>query len=201
RRFRFLPRPLRQARPRQPTTGKAPPRRPAAAPSGHVEARPLPPPEPVPDAAELRSGLAFRRAERAGRPAVTDDSSKLAIHFEGFWQCRLATDPDPSREPRGVSGYVFAVGYEPDLDGIIRLQDDGKVVLRDPFPPYREALNPRFGVYVTEVEHDGQTLAGHVLLGGQVRFLDGARFVLRNQIVADGVNRLVPPIVPFTIEI
>ena len=33
----------------------------------------------------------------------------LYLHFEGYFQCRLATDPDPTREPRGVSGYTYAL--------------------------------------------------------------------------------------------
>ena len=37
----------------------------------------------------------------------------------------LPTDPDPSDEPRGVSGYVRAVAGEPDLDRVIRLQPVG----------------------------------------------------------------------------
>ena len=58
-------------------------------------------------------------------------SSKLTIHFEGYWQCRQATDPDPSRDKRGASGYTFAIGNENDLDEIIRLQrDDAKEVER-----------------------------------------------------------------------
>lgn len=48
----------------------------------------------------------------------------LTINFEGYWQCRQATDPDPSDDPRGVSGYTYAVGAESDLDLIIRLQLD-----------------------------------------------------------------------------
>jgi hypothetical protein len=31
------------------------------------------------------------------------------LKFGGWFQCRLATDPDPCDEPRGVSGYVHAV--------------------------------------------------------------------------------------------
>jgi hypothetical protein len=49
---------------------------------------------------------------------------ELTINFEGYWQCRQATDPDPSEDPRGVSGYTYAIGDESDLDLIIRLQTD-----------------------------------------------------------------------------
>jgi len=26
----------------------------------------------------------------------------LELDFEGWWQCRFATDPDPTDDPRGV---------------------------------------------------------------------------------------------------
>src|SRR5512133_460655 len=44
----------------------------------------------------------------------------LSLHFAGWFQCRLATDPDPADEPRGVSGFTFAYPGEPDLDRVIR---------------------------------------------------------------------------------
>ena len=40
----------------------------------------------------------------------------IEILFEGFWQCRLATDPDPSDEQRGVSGFTYAVAGESFLE-------------------------------------------------------------------------------------
>lgn len=40
----------------------------------------------------------------------------LDINFEGFWQCRLATDPDPSDEQRGISGFTFSVAGESLLE-------------------------------------------------------------------------------------
>lgn len=47
----------------------------------------------------------------------------LVLTFQGWCLIRLATDPDPSDEPRGVSGYTFAFGAEPDLDRIVRFQE------------------------------------------------------------------------------
>ena len=41
---------------------------------------------------------------------------ELTIHYEGYWQCRQATDPDPSRAPRGSSGYVFGTGWESEAN-------------------------------------------------------------------------------------
>ncbi len=36
----------------------------------------------------------------------------LVVNFAGWFQCRLATDPDPTDEPRGVSGFTFALAGE-----------------------------------------------------------------------------------------
>lgn len=40
----------------------------------------------------------------------------MEIDFEGFWQCRLATDPDPSDEQKGISGFTYAVAGESLLE-------------------------------------------------------------------------------------
>ena len=40
----------------------------------------------------------------------------LIIQFSGWILMRIPTDPDPTDEPRGVSGYTFAFGNEPDLN-------------------------------------------------------------------------------------
>jgi hypothetical protein len=47
----------------------------------------------------------------------------LSINFEGWCQIRLPTNPDPPDEPRGVSGYTFALAGEPDLDRVIRFHE------------------------------------------------------------------------------
>jgi hypothetical protein len=49
-------------------------------------------------------------------------TAKLIMQFGGWILMRLATDPDPTDEPRGVSGYSFAFGDEPDLDRVISFQ-------------------------------------------------------------------------------
>ena len=46
----------------------------------------------------------------------------LTIGFEGYFMCRLATDPDPTNETRGMSGYTMALSTEQALDYVIRLQ-------------------------------------------------------------------------------
>jgi hypothetical protein len=103
----------------------------------------------------------------------------LALAFEGWAQCRLATDPDPSDEPRGVSGWTYAVAGEPDLDRILRLQPEDTV---------QRAPGPEIGVRVTTAP------------------LDGARVRLLGDPVFDGRNGLAhedtrEPIVPFHLRV
>ena len=150
-------------------------------------------------------------------------SSNLTIHFEGYWQCRQATDPDPSRDKRGASGYTFAIGEENDLDEIIRLQRDeiADVDFRKSYPPpnypethalaKHEEMEDRFGIFVSKVELDGVPFerGEDVLLGGKVRWLpvgevkNGPRFELRNTIIYNPGNNsgIFMPVDPFHIHI
>ena len=68
----------------------------------------------------------------------TTKAQYLYLHFEGYFQCRLATDPDPTREPRGVSGYTYALAGEDDLDQVIYLQGEQIPTnnYRESFPPF-----------------------------------------------------------------
>lgn len=133
-------------------------------------------------------------------------SGTMKIHFEGFWQCRLSTDPDPTLEGRGVSGYTNALPGEGDFDRVIRTQLDQIPLAerREPFPPYLETLPDgsarQFGVRVTEVE-GAPTPVVDALKGANLRLMQNPRFELRNQIVGDGINRIAPPIVPFDVQI
>ena len=81
----------------------------------------------------------------------------ITLNFEGWFQCRLATDPDPSDEPRGVSGWTFAVAGEEDLDRIIRLQQ--------PVSPRSPGPGSKVGVVVKAVSLDGQHVLDHPLVG------------------------------------
>lgn len=114
----------------------------------------------------------------------------LELHFEGWWQCRFATDPDPVDEPRGVSGPTFAVSGEPDLDRIIRLQD--------PIAPRYPREND-IGVTVRTVTITGQTVDTHPLTGAEVRLLDEPMFAQRNLIYV--YQPFDAPIDPFDLEI
>ena len=133
----------------------------------------------------------------------------MKIQFEGFWQCRLSTDPDPTREKRGTSGYTVALPREPPFDRVVRTQRDQLTSagheLRQPFPPYKAALPGGgqwpFGVFVTSVEGAPDARASSLLVGAELRLMQSPQFELRNQIVGDGVNRIAPPIVPFDVQI
>ena len=59
----------------------------------------------------------------------------LILNFEGYFQMRMATDPDPTDEKRGISGYTFALAGEPDLDAKIHLQPDEDGVWERKFGP------------------------------------------------------------------
>jgi len=107
----------------------------------------------------------------------------LSLEFAGWFCCRLSTDPDPSDEPRGVSGWSYALAGEPDLDRLIRFQD--APVVRRP--------GPDVGVNVRRVVLDGQPLAAHPLLGARVELLDEAKFEGRNGLVSeDGWEPMLP---------
>jgi hypothetical protein len=112
----------------------------------------------------------------------------MKINFEGWFQCRFATDPDPSDDPRGVSGPTFTVPGEPPFDRIIRLQDP---------------VSPRYphtvGVNVGSVEIDGAPAADHPLAGAAVSLLGGPQFLQRNLITAQAAWVVI--IDPFELQI
>jgi hypothetical protein len=110
------------------------------------------------------------------------------LDFAGWFQCRLATDPDAFDDPRGESGWTFAMPGEPDLDRVIRFQD----------PVAPRSHGPVVGVRVQGVRRDGAAVAGHVLNGADVSLLESPVFDGRNGQIATSANE---PIVPFTIRV
>ena len=134
--------------------------------------------------------------------------TKLRIMFEGYWQCRQATDPDPSDEPRGVSGYTFAVGHENDLDQVIHLQRE-----EIPDVDFREPHGREFGVHVTGAEIVGadgapKSLDAEVGRGAKVYLRPSQcnagklpKFELRNEIIFHKLQGIIMPICPFNMEI
>lgn len=107
--------------------------------------------------------------------------STLSISFDGYFQCRLATDPDPSNEQRGISGFTYSVAGETLLDPSIWSQaKDIEKAYGPKDPAFRDPLrsNPQFdiknireaspdytvynsrgiGILVNKVEVDGETV-------------------------------------------
>jgi hypothetical protein len=107
----------------------------------------------------------------------------LILDFEGWFQCRLATDPDPTDEPRGVSGFTFALPGEPDLDRVIRFHD--------PVAPRSHA--PAVGVFVRAVALAGKRVPAHPLLGARVELVGAPRFESRNYVLRDSSQGAIVP--------
>jgi hypothetical protein len=117
------------------------------------------------------------------------DPTRLVISFAGWALLRLPTDPDPSDEPRGVSGYTFAFAGEPDLDRVLYLQPPVNFTPR--------SHSPTLGVRVTSaVRTDGEQVP--VLASAAVNLLGAPKLENRNW------NLTLPgfePIVPFHLQI
>lgn len=116
----------------------------------------------------------------------------LIIEFGGACMIRQPTDPDPYDEVRGVSGYTFAFGDEPDLNRVIYFHEHPDFPRRSHCPP--------FGVFVTEAF--AEDLSGRTPLP----VLEGARFDLLGDPVLENRNWNLTrpgyePIVPFHIDI
>jgi hypothetical protein len=115
----------------------------------------------------------------------------LELYFEGWFQCRLARDPDPSDEKRGISGAAFATVYEPDLDRIIRLNDP--VATRATYMPEGHEV-PQVGVSVKRVQIHGQKQEHHPLLGAHVDLIENPMFQSLNGVFSMPGNEIIDPI-------
>lgn len=123
-----------------------------------------------------------------------------ALFFRGWAQCRLATDPDPDYEPRGVSGYTFALPGEPDMTQIIYFQNGPEVIQRSYCPEIGVTVS---GGYEFETVNEGpghqrflnkkQIEEGHGAFGAQVDLLGNPRFDSRNStLVYNGYGVMNP---------
>jgi hypothetical protein len=121
----------------------------------------------------------------------------LEIQFEGFFMCRIATDPDPTNEERGVSGYTIALIHEDPLDQVIRTQIEDKKFLKKNLREPAQRMKIRIGVDVNNVLFDGKPLYGparDALLGARVYLegkdepFQGPIFDSRNNIVGSDDN-------------
>jgi len=121
----------------------------------------------------------------------------LELQFEGFFMCRIATDPDPTNEQLGVSGYTMALVRESPLDQVIRLQADDDFVEKNLRAP-AEQMGIRIGVDVTGVQYDGKPYEpgiaalrdAKVSLEGKNPPFDGPIFDSRNNIVGSDDNMM-----------
>jgi hypothetical protein len=101
----------------------------------------------------------------------------LDINFDGYFLCRLATDPDPTNEERGMSGYTMALANEDPLDQVIRLQVSPDWLERNARPPLLE-MDISLGVTVKSALFNGLKYDGaNNVLGAKV-YLDGVDFPL-----------------------
>jgi hypothetical protein len=112
----------------------------------------------------------------------------FTLEFAGWFQCRLATDPDAFNDPRGQGGWTFAMPGEPDLDRLIRFQE----------PVAPRSHGPLTSVTIGRVLVSGVPVPGHALIGTAVRLADGALFDGRNGEIATAAQE---PIIPFRISV
>jgi hypothetical protein len=101
----------------------------------------------------------------------------LDINFEGYFMCRIATDPDPTNEERGMSGYTMALVNEDPLDQVIRLQVDEKWLKRNGRRPLPE-MQVEVSVKVKSVLFNGVAYDKADRLIGAKVYLDGTDFPL-----------------------
>lgn len=119
----------------------------------------------------------------------------LELLFEGYWQCRLATDPDPSDEQRGVSGFTYSIAGETLLEPSIWTQakdieaaygkkapeyidtsDESSQLniknIREASTDYANYNEKGIGIYIKEVRQNGtiQKALTERLKGALVRF-------------------------------
>ncbi len=113
------------------------------------------------------------------------------MKFKGWFQCRLATDPDPADEPRGISGYMRALPGEPDLDRIIRFQN----------PLVVRSHTPKVGVFITDLFDSNNRIENHPLVGAKVNLEGEPIFYGWNSIIADdGEEPIIPIVLSITKE-
>ncbi|MBD2502105.1 hypothetical protein [Anabaena azotica] len=150
-------------------------------------------------------------SQQASRTEIIEWAKYLTVHFEGYFTCRLSTDPDPTNEGRGMSGYTMALVKEENLDRVIRLQVNEEFINKNirTRPPAEEMGFVELlqqGVSVKQVTFDGQPLPNHPLCGAKVNLLgkdepaNGPTFESRNNITGSDDNFSFA-IEPFELEI
>jgi hypothetical protein len=109
--------------------------------------------------------------------------SAVVLSITGWTQVRLATNPDPTDEKRGVSGYTFALPDEPDLDRHVRTNH----------PVAPRTHGPPIGLAVARVAIDGIPVPTHPLVGAVVDLVGPAKFESVNEVLMEqGTEALEP---------
>jgi len=116
----------------------------------------------------------------------------LTLNFEGWFQNRMATNPDPTDEKWGKSGTTVVVAGEPPFDRTLRLQNP--IALR-----YPRSEPGQFGVFVRSVELNGQAAPDHPLVGAAVDLLEDGKYEQQNLILVTAP--FDTPIDPFHIAV
>jgi hypothetical protein len=134
-------------------------------------------------------------SEAAGRMWVGGGAPVLELEFQGWVQIRLATDPDGAVVRRGCTGNAFAIGDEPDLDRVIRLQPD-EAIVRSHCPPVGvKVVDARLLTSPLQATDAGKSVPQ--LIGAAVELLGAPKFEGRNHLVSEDGE----PIEPFELEV
>lgn len=133
----------------------------------------------------------------------------LRLQFEGYFACRIATDPDPTNEERGTSGYTMALASEDKLDQIIRLNVDNDFIAKNLRPPgdlIGMDVNLKRGVVVNNVVYKGVSypdaplMEASLNLEGKNGIFKGPTFESRNNITGSD-DEFSFVITPFELKI
>lgn len=116
----------------------------------------------------------------------------MKLHFKGWFQCRLATDPDPFDEPRGVSGWTFALTGESDFDRIIRFQPPSSH--NNIRYPGRDIGVRVFKIsYAAGLNQKSRNTASEILKFSNVNLVEEPRFEGRNASIDGGDGEIIDP--------
>ncbi|MEN9868166.1 MAG: hypothetical protein RL748_3756 [Pseudomonadota bacterium] len=131
----------------------------------------------------------------------TTTTKNYMLEFSGWAQGRIATDPDPSNELRGVSGYTFALPGEANLDRIIYFQEKEGVIRRSHCPQVGVKVS---GGYEFVTRGSGGDVSfvsktpiekGHPLYHAKVDLLDQPLFDSRNSMIIYNGFGIVNPFI------
>lgn len=142
---------------------------------------------PNPKAAK-RWAAEARKPEEVGQTTnlwLAQNPSYMQIYFNGFVTVRLSTDPDPSDEARGVSGYTYSVLGEPPLDQMIWSQQS------DYFKHYAAYFPQAHPTYLDLRDFNTQSLPNYVANQGWGVYVRGAaiKYGLENKPIGSAAKR------------